>query len=583
MNRFYILFTPLFFLPGVLLTAQTPLAAPKHDYIWLMGYQSYSGNDWFGGTRIDFNTIPPTITREDRYMDLEITNAVVCDPAGDLLFYSNGDYISSFQNDTMENGLKLNPDNSAIQTRLYQGVLALPLPENDHLYYLIHEMRTYAPTPYSYHHIYYCLYTIVDMSQNGGLGKVIEKNRVLVKDTLCYGKLTATRHANGRDWWILVPKFDRSAFFRYLLTPSGIDTFPPQTLGENLISNGGQAVFSPDGSKYVRMNCPGINIGSYLDIFDFDRCEGLLSNYQRIFKLGIPSTGVSISPNSRYLYLTNTTSVFQYDLEASDLESSETLVAEYDGFESPLITNFFQAQLAPDGKIYICSNSSTDKLHVIEEPDLPGDSCRVRQHAINLPTLNLGTVPNHPNYRLGPLDGTACDTLGLDNVPVAHFVYEADSLVVNTFKFRDLSYYEPATWVWDFGDGTGSTQRCPAHTYPAPGAWQVCLSVSNANGSDTQCRTVEITVPVLEPAFMPKAQVMPSPFRDRLQVMLWSEAKSGLHFRLHDQAGRQIADRTLSGENDEVATAGLPPGMYFWTVSDGDVVLDSGKCVKVER
>ena len=583
MNRFYILFTPLFFLPGVLLTAQTPLAAPKHDYIWLMGYQSYSGNDWFGGTRIDFNTIPPTITREDRYMDLEITNAVVCDPAGDLLFYSNGDYISSFQNDTMENGLKLNPDNSAIQTRLYQGVLALPLPENDHLYYLIHEMRTYAPTPYSYHHIYYCLYTIVDMSQNGGLGKVIEKNRVLVKDTLCYGKLTATRHANGRDWWILVPKFDRSAFFRYLLTPSGIDTFPPQTLGENLISNGGQAVFSPDGSKYVRMNCPGINIGSYLDIFDFDRCEGLLSNYQRIFKLGIPSTGVSISPNSRYLYLTNTTSVFQYDLEASDLESSETLVAEYDGFESPLITNFFQAQLAPDGKIYICSNSSTDKLHVIEEPDLPGDSCRVRQHAINLPTLNLGTVPNHPNYRLGPLDGTACDTLGLDNVPVAHFRYAADSFVSNTFIFRDLSYYEPATWVWDFGDGTGSTQRCPAHTYPAPGAWQVCLSVSNANGSDTQCRTVEITVPVLEPAFMPKAQVMPSPFRDRLQVMLWSEAKSGLHFRLHDQAGRQIADRTLSGENDEVATAGLPPGMYFWTVSDGDVVLDSGKCVKVER
>lgn len=71
-----------------------------------MDYQSYTGNDWFGGTRIDFNTMPPTIAREDRDMDFNITNPVMSDEAGELLFYTNGVYVSSFANDTMMNGGK---------------------------------------------------------------------------------------------------------------------------------------------------------------------------------------------------------------------------------------------------------------------------------------------------------------------------------------------------------------------------------------------------------------------------------------------------------------------------------------------
>lgn len=62
---------------------------PKQDYIWLMDYQSYTGNDWFGGTRIDFNTMPPTIAREDRDMDFNITNPVMSDELGELLSYTN--------------------------------------------------------------------------------------------------------------------------------------------------------------------------------------------------------------------------------------------------------------------------------------------------------------------------------------------------------------------------------------------------------------------------------------------------------------------------------------------------------------
>ncbi|MBK9639178.1 MAG: hypothetical protein IPO63_15800 [Bacteroidetes bacterium] len=45
-------------------------------------------------------------------------------------------------------------------------------------------------------------YSIVDLSFNGGLGKVVQKNVQLRNDTICDG-VTAVRHGNGRDWWVI--------------------------------------------------------------------------------------------------------------------------------------------------------------------------------------------------------------------------------------------------------------------------------------------------------------------------------------------------------------------------------------------
>ncbi|MBK6643049.1 MAG: hypothetical protein IPG39_18360 [Bacteroidetes bacterium] len=40
-------------------------------------------------------------------------------------------------------------------------------------------------------------YSVIDMTANGGLGKVIIKNQALLNDTLNAGKLTTCKHANG--------------------------------------------------------------------------------------------------------------------------------------------------------------------------------------------------------------------------------------------------------------------------------------------------------------------------------------------------------------------------------------------------
>jgi hypothetical protein len=98
----------------------------------------------------------------------------------------------------------------------------------------------------------------------------------------------------------------------------------------------GQAQFTPDGTKYVRINSHNINTGQFIEIYDFDRCDGYLYN-PRVINYNDTAyfAGAAISENSRFLYISSYRYIYQYDLEAEDIEGSKVLVAEYDGFESP--------------------------------------------------------------------------------------------------------------------------------------------------------------------------------------------------------------------------------------------------------
>jgi PKD repeat protein len=52
-----------------------------------------------------------------------------------------------------------------------------------------------------------------------------------------------------------------------------------------------------------------------------------------------------------------------------------------------------------------------------------------------------------------------------------------------TVQFADDSYYPGATsWLWDFGDGTTSTQQNPLHTYTHDGLFSVRLTVTGMDG-----------------------------------------------------------------------------------------------------
>jgi parallel beta-helix repeat protein len=61
-------------------------------------------------------------------------------------------------------------------------------------------------------------------------------------------------------------------------------------------------------------------------------------------------------------------------------------------------------------------------------------------------------------------------------------------------SFSDLSGYGPYSWLWDFGDSSGSSAKNPTHYYLDPGPFTVSLIATNAYGSDTETKTGYVTV-----------------------------------------------------------------------------------------
>lgn len=417
---------------------------------------------------------------------------------------------------------------------------------------------------------------------NQGLGEVVEKNTLLLSG--CFQSICANRHANGRDWWLLAGDNQADTFYRFLVTPDTILGPWLQAIENPFIDEGffcGWNCFSPDGRYYAVNSCIfGVAV------YDFDRCTGLLSNLRFDPRPSWDYTfGAAFSPDSRYLYVESNSgkALLQYDLSVTNFAGAKDTVAIWDGFFDVFGSTIFGFSiLGPDGKIYIGSGDNK-YVHIVEYPNKKGADCTVVQRAIEFPTQGKFSGMYHPNYRLGPLDDSSCDTLGLDNLPSALFRYEpVDTADPLTLQFTDLSWYEPDTWYWTFGDGAISQDTNPAHTFPWPGIYTVCLVVSNEYASDTLCQQIEVGevsgVPAL-PA-LPLAQVNPNPFGEALWVSLPARVALSPRFVLRDALGRVCLDEPLAGFEHRIATGHLPPGLYFWSLQYGGRVVQAGKVAK---
>ena len=254
--------------------------AQKHDNKWLFGYESYTNIECFGGSVLDFSGSSVDTFYQYRDTNLDITNASICDTSGNLLFYTNGISVVNSLHEIMENGDGLNPGEHANSHQVYgyildQGAIILPKSESTHLYYLFHldKVRPYNNIDWHSKKFYYSL---IDMNLNNGMGSVIEKNVILLDELLAVGKITATKHSNGKDWWILIRQYMSNKYYRFLISSDGISNIGIQEIGEAMESGVGQAVFSPNGNFFVRYNVASIDNGNNLNVYAFDRCTGLL-------------------------------------------------------------------------------------------------------------------------------------------------------------------------------------------------------------------------------------------------------------------------------------------------------------------
>ncbi|MFN0215492.1 MAG: hypothetical protein ACKVT2_14640, partial [Saprospiraceae bacterium] len=380
------------------------LSAQMHDNTWLFGNKNDTILDNDRGIQI--LTFPEGKMKVEQNIKLQRfnfweTNTSFSDSLGKILSYSNAVHIGNSDWEIMENGEFLTDALEAGGELHSQWVLILPWPGKPHKQLFFYEQEGFT-SALSVHatHLYSAT---VDLSHNGGFGEVTERNVLLLQDTLAVGKICAVKHANGRDWWIMINEWNTNRYYRMLLDTGGIHLVGSQAVGSIVVEGVGQAGFSPNGAHYFIYNTISSSIGAYIDIYDFDRCEGLFYNHRQYHFFTGDWGGGAFSTNSRYLYINYFTKAYQYNLEATDVWASRVQVAEYDGFLDPFNTTFYNMQLAPDGKIYSSSTGSVSSLHVIHSPDEPGEACQYQQHGIELPTRNTFSIPTFPNYRLGPL------------------------------------------------------------------------------------------------------------------------------------------------------------------------------------
>jgi hypothetical protein len=413
MNR-HILTTSLLLMVAGSITAQ-----PYHDNIWLLSSLN-------GSVEINFETGEPVVTQVDLARVFHKGATYISDELGELAFYTNGCQIYNRNDQLMENGAPINP---GVIYDMYcnldgwgypgppQSSITLTWPDRNDEYLIIHKANDFiydssgniieVSFPFLY-------YSHVDMRENNGLGAVVVRNQVIEEANHEAGALASVRHANGRDWWTISPLRTSNEYAVYLLDSVGFTHVGYQATGPVELRSseaGGQSVFSPDGSKYLRFT-----LGDGLQIWDFDRASGLLSNYrhvpfppQDIFEIS-GYGGVGISPSGQYAYVSNSFEVFQYDLEADHIGDSRIKVGEVINSDSLFILpTLFNFQLGPDCKLY-GHNNSGDSYHVIHHPDSAGVACGFEQGYLQLPFWVFRDEPHFPNYRLGPLgnEGSPC-------------------------------------------------------------------------------------------------------------------------------------------------------------------------------
>ena len=385
-------------------------AQGKRDYIWLFGGSNNNTDTNFYRSILDFNEKPMKSMRLGIGHRIHQNNASICDKDGNLLMYTGGCNISDRLHRPMPNG-KINDgfvwdfECKNGDYIINNGTLFVPKINEANKYILFHKYVEFDPDPQLPGSVATkLLYSIVDINSNNGYGDVINKNQVTIEKFLSAGDLTAVRHANNIDWWILVPGRANDLYYSIQFTENGPQPFQTMQLGipmQYLDDGGSQSCFSPDGTKYGRMT-PSTG----LFLMDFNRSNGQLSNFRNVTtgsETNDHSVGVAFSPNSRFVYLVYRFDLYQVDTWEKDVQASLVHIDSWDGYvdEGIWAAGFDAAMLGPDCKIYIRTGTSNRVMHVIHNPNEKGKACNFEQHGIHLPAWNHASIPNFVNYRLG--------------------------------------------------------------------------------------------------------------------------------------------------------------------------------------
>jgi hypothetical protein len=102
------------------------------------------------------------------------------------------------------------------------------------------------------------------------------------------------------------------------------------------------------------------------------------------------------------------------------------------------------------------------------------------------------------------------------NTPAPSFLFEVQP-DKRTVKFNNQSTQIQSV-LWDFGDGNTSTELSPLYSYAAPGVYSVRLTISNACGSNSNSRVIDLIGSSVDDQVQKWIRLSPNPFNDLLVI-----------------------------------------------------------------
>lgn len=396
--------------------------------------------------------------------------ASISDSSGHILFYTDGITVWNKNNLPMPNGTGLMGDNSSTQSSII-----VPQPGNASIYFVFTVDYNGGTNGFRY--------SVVNISLNGGLGDVTTKNVLLLAD--CYERMTAVRHGNNSDCWVVVQDFSTDEIKSFLVTASGLNVNPVVSnvgviSGGDLGKTGGYMKASPDGCKLV----VALWANNSYEMLDFNKYSGTVSNRISLQSPDFPQAyGVEFSPDSKLLYVSameGPTNVFQMNLSAgsaSAIVNSKVLL-----FTTLNMYDVGGLQLGPDGKIY-CARRYSQYLAVINSPNTIGTGCNFIYNGVSLPSTmqcQLGLPSFIPAYLRTPFS-------------FSHTIPNCSRTV--DFFLSDTSIVNNVLWNFGYppsGNSNTSTVFFPSHTFSSHGLYHVSVIVSHGCSVDTIKKTVTI-------------------------------------------------------------------------------------------
>jgi hypothetical protein len=335
---------------------------------------------------------------------------------GKLLFYSNGWSVLNKNGNLIPYGDSISPTPISLSNlenagnNFPQNSFIFQHSEDSSLYTMVHTTKFQPGTigPLT------LWKSIIKIGADSSLS-MVEKNTIIISDTIEGTGISGCKHANGRDWWVIVKERFNTNYYAILFTPDSMYISRMNMPGSKYAYDAAAMKFSNDGRYYAVY---GSSDG--LRVYKFDRCSG---QFEFLSYINDPQNGSQLgisccfSPNGKYIYFNTYDKIHRVSIQSSLSDNDVELVRDYTLFVDTAFgfdVYYLFLENSNDGKLYLGSTNSSRFYCTIDNPDAI-DIADIGYHhfEFQIPYFNNHTYTNHANYTLGPLAGSPCDTLGL--------------------------------------------------------------------------------------------------------------------------------------------------------------------------